>query len=126
MAAGDFGAWLKNIHSIAIAAFDLALGKCEINPRVPKSAAAITCDSHFFNFDGLRWFRGCSSHISILIGFKQFIDREGCAMIPNVPRSAIKLAYMLIACITGIYSVWMLPHHPRQRVCPTLRLRLRT
>ena len=94
MAVGDFGAWLKNIHSIAIAAFDLALGKCEINPRVPKSAAAITCDSHFFNFDGLRWFRGCSSHISILIGFKQFIDREGCAMIPNVPRSAMNLAYV--------------------------------
>jgi len=86
MAARYFGARLKNIHPVAIAAFDLAIDQSKINPGMSKrTAAAIAGNSHLFNFDGLRRFRGCSSHISILIRCTQFIDREGCAMIPNVP-----------------------------------------
>ena len=103
MAARDFSPRLKNIHPVAIATFDLAVDQCEKNPRVSERTAAITGNSHLCNFNGFGRFRGCSGHISILIGCLQFIDREGCAMIPNVPRSAINLAYKTTARITGIY-----------------------
>jgi hypothetical protein len=102
MPAGDFGTGFEDIHPVAIAAFYLALDQGEINPRVSKrTATAITGNCHLFDFDGFRGLRGCSGHISILIGSitgrTQFIDREGCAMIPNVPRCAKKLAQRITA-----------------------------